>query len=140
MKGMSISVKVITRLTLGVIFLFGFYVFVFSRKSHGVGFAGGLIISLGLLLFMLAYGKEAVEKRINQVRLAFMKDVFLLIFSALAFVVVFFGNDLMDLKDFKLVSILISVFSNAALALVSAGCFFLMFLNLLSFKKKSHIE
>ena len=139
-RGMSISVKVITRLTLGVIFLFGFYVFVFSRKSHGVGFAGGLIIALGLLLFMLAYGKEAVEKRINQVRLALIKDLFLLIFAVLAFMVVFFGNDLMALKNFKLLSILISVFSNAALALVSAGCFFLMFLNLLKFKKKSDME
>ncbi len=139
MNGMTLMVKVITRLTLGLVFLLGCYIFVFARTSHGVGFAGGLIIALGLLLFMLAYGREAVMKRVNYIRIAFMKDIFLLIFSALTFVIVFWGNDLSSLKSFKLLSTLILVFSNVALSLVSAGCFFLMFLNLLGFKKERHL-
>ena len=134
---MSISVKVITRLTLGIVFLFGFYVFVFARTGHGVGIAGGLVIALGLLLFMVAYGKGAVLKRMTQSELAFVKDLFLLIFSVLTFVIFFYGGGLAHQKNFMLMSVLISVFSNAALALVSAGCFFLMFLNLLAFKKRS---
>ncbi|MCX5782135.1 MAG: hypothetical protein NT145_05475 [Elusimicrobia bacterium] len=133
---MTIFVKVITRLTLGLIFLLGFYIFVFARKSHGVGFASGLIISLGLLLFMLAYGKEMVLKKVNYVRLALIKDLFLFIFCFLTFVIIFFGSNLPNLKNFKLISIIVSVFSNMSLALVSAGCFFLMFLNLLTFKKR----
>jgi len=139
MNGMTLMVKVITRLTLGLIFLLGCYIFIFARTSHGVGFAGGLIIALALLLFMLAYGKEAVLKRVNYVRLAFMKDIFLLVFSAFTFIIIFWGNDIPGLKNFKLLSTLILVFSNVALSLVSAGCFFLMFLNLLGLKKERHL-
>jgi len=136
---MTIFVKVITRLTLGLIFLLGCYFFVFARNSHGAGFAGGLVIALGLLLFMLAYGKDAVLKRIKYVRLALLKDVCLLLFAALTAVVVFYGDDLSRLAHFDIISMLMLVFLNAALSLASAGCFFLMFLNLLTFKHERNL-
>ena len=139
MNGMSLIVKVVTRLTLGIIFLLGFYLFVFAGVSHGVGYAGGLVIALGLLLFLLAYGKEVVIKRVNYKRLALVKDLFLLLFAALTIVFIYFGNELSQLSNFKGISSLMIIFSNMSLSLVCAGCFFLIFLNLINYKREKKL-
>ena len=49
MKGMTLIAKTITRLTLGLILLFGFYIFLHGHISHGIGFAGGVIVALGFI-------------------------------------------------------------------------------------------
>lgn len=139
MSGMSIIVKVITRLTLGLILLIGFYIFVFARISHGVGFAGGLVIALGLLVFVLAFGKETALKRLKYGHLALLRDIFLLIFGALTFILAYTGSALFQMKDFTRVSKLIIIFSNMSLSLMCAACFFLIFMNLINFKKEKHL-
>ena len=47
-SGMSLIVKVITRLTVGFILLLGIYVLLHGDVSPGGGFAGGVIIALSL--------------------------------------------------------------------------------------------
>jgi multicomponent Na+:H+ antiporter subunit B len=56
--GMSLIVKTITRLTVGLILLFGIYVLLHGHLTPGGGFAGGVIIALSLVHIMLAFGKE----------------------------------------------------------------------------------
>lgn len=60
-KGMSLIVKVITRLTVGLILLFGIYIVLHGHVSPGGGFAGGVIIALSFIHLMLAYGKDALS-------------------------------------------------------------------------------
>ena len=45
-QGMSLIVKTITRLTVGLILLFGIYIVLHGHLSPGGGFAGGVIIAL----------------------------------------------------------------------------------------------
>ena len=57
-KGMSLIVKTVTRLTVGLILLYGVYILSHGHVSPGGGFAGGVIIALSFIHLMLAYGKE----------------------------------------------------------------------------------
>ena len=60
--GMSLIVKVITRLTVGLILLYGIYIVLHGHISPGGGFAGGVIIALSFVNLMLAYGKDVALK------------------------------------------------------------------------------
>lgn len=66
--GMTLIVKTVTRLTVGLIMLYGFYVVLRGHIGPGGGFAGGVIMALSLIHLMLAYGKEAVTKKIGRRR------------------------------------------------------------------------
>ncbi len=65
-KGMSLIVKTITRLTVGVILLYGVYIVIHGHLTPGGGFAGGVIITLSFIHLMLAYGKDAALKRLSR--------------------------------------------------------------------------
>jgi len=56
-KGMSLIVKTITRLTVGIMLLYGIYIISHGHLTPGGGFAGGVIIALSFVNLMLAYGK-----------------------------------------------------------------------------------
>ncbi len=65
-SGMSLIVKTITRLTVGLILIYGIYIVLQGHLGAGGGFAGGIIIALSFIHLMLAFGKEAVIKKINE--------------------------------------------------------------------------
>ena len=65
---MTLIVKTITRLTVGLILIYGIYVALEGHIGPGGGFAGGVIIALSLIHLMLAYGKDAVTKKIGRRR------------------------------------------------------------------------
>ena len=65
-KGMSVIVKTITRLTVGLILLFGIYIVLHGHVSPGGGFAGGVIVALSFIHLMLAFGKELALKRVSR--------------------------------------------------------------------------
>ncbi|MBN1383860.1 MAG: hypothetical protein JW983_03130 [Elusimicrobia bacterium] len=65
-KGMTLIVKTVTRLTVGLILLFGLYVVFNGHHTPGGGFAGGVIIALSFVHLMLAFGKEAAFKKFSQ--------------------------------------------------------------------------
>ena len=66
--GMSLIVKTITRLTVGLILIYGIYVIFEGHKGPGGGFAGGVIIALSFIHLMLAFGKDAVVTKLNEKR------------------------------------------------------------------------
>jgi multicomponent Na+:H+ antiporter subunit B len=57
MDGMSPIVKNITRLVVGFIVLFGAYIVMYGHVTPGGGFAGGVILTGGLGLIVLAFGE-----------------------------------------------------------------------------------
>jgi len=123
--GMSIIVKTVTRLTVGLILIYGIYIVLQGHIGPGGGFAGGVIVALSLIHLMLAFGKDEVLAKFNKAR-----GLFLTSFAAIVFLLIstsrFLGR---QSKSVALSDIVISV-------MVGAGLF-VIFLALVVFIKDS---
>lgn len=82
-SGMTLIVKTVTRITVWMIFLYGFYIILHGHLTPGGGFGGGVILALALLNVLLAYGREFTQKWLN---ISFLEHIESL--SALLFVIV----------------------------------------------------
>ena len=127
-KGMSVIVKTITRLTVGLILLYGIYIVLHGHVSPGGGFAGGVIIALSFIHLMLAYGKEAAFKKLSKSAASFFESLGALLFLGIALLGFiggyFFLNLLPKGEPFKLFSAGIIPLCNIAISLkVGAGLF-----------------
>lgn len=63
--GMTLIVKTVTRISVWLIILYGFYIIFHGHLTPGGGFGGGVIITLALLNVLLAYGKDFTRKWLN---------------------------------------------------------------------------
>ena len=59
-------VKTAARFTAGLMFLFGLYLVYFGHTTPGGGFAAGIIFALTAMLFILAYGRNAIFRRLGK--------------------------------------------------------------------------
>ena len=64
-EGMTLIVKTVTRITVWVALLYGFYICLHGHLTPGGGFGGGVIIALALLNVLLAYGRNFTQKWLN---------------------------------------------------------------------------
>lgn len=142
-KGMTLIVKTITRLSVGLILLYGIYIVLHGHISPGGGFAGGVIIALSFIHLMLAFGKEEAFKRFPKSYISFFESMGALMFlsiSLLGFLGGFFFYDFVISKGtpFKLFSAGMIPLSNIAIALkVSSGLFAIfVVLTILKLEKK----
>jgi multicomponent Na+:H+ antiporter subunit B len=127
-KGMSLIVKTITRLTVGLIFLYGVYIIAHGHLSPGGGFAGGVIIALSFIHLVLAYGKETAFKKLSQSGAAVFESLGAIMFLTIALLGLiggyFFLNFISKGTPFKLYSAGIIPLCNIAICLkVGAGLF-----------------
>ena len=83
--GMTLIVKMITRLTVGLILIYGIYIVLQGHISPGGGFAGGVIITLSFVHLMLAFGRRTVLKKITKTKSLKVASVAALIFLALLY-------------------------------------------------------
>lgn len=60
MKGMSLIARTVVRILSGPLLVFGGYLILHCDESHGMGFAGGVIIALTLIQTVLAFSKDGV--------------------------------------------------------------------------------
>lgn len=60
--GMTIIIKTIVRIIVGTILLYGIYIILHGHLSPGGGFGGGVVLALGLLSVLLAYGRDEALK------------------------------------------------------------------------------
>lgn len=138
--GMSLIVKVITRLTVGLILLYGIYIVTHGHLSPGGGFAGGVIIALSFIHLMLAFGREEALKRLPQRLLSFFEGL-----GGLLFIIIavsgykggyFFYDWLSKGKPFSLFSGGTIPISYSAIGLKVAFGLFAIFLALITLKFK----
>jgi multicomponent Na+:H+ antiporter subunit B len=127
-KGMSLIVKTITRLTVGIILLYGIYIVLHGHVSPGGGFAGGVIIALSFIHLMLAYGKETALKKMSKTAMSFFEGLGAVMFLGIALLGFTGGYFLLNFiskgKPFALFSGGIIPLCNIAIGLkVGAGLF-----------------
>jgi multisubunit Na+/H+ antiporter MnhB subunit len=60
--GMTLIVKTVVRLIVWLIFLYGIYIILHGHLSPGGGFGGGVVLALGLLGMLLAYGRGFIAE------------------------------------------------------------------------------
>ncbi|MBN3039446.1 MAG: hypothetical protein JW869_08555 [Candidatus Omnitrophica bacterium] len=125
---MSLIVKTITRLTVGLILLYGIYIVSHGHVSPGGGFAGGVIIALSFVHLMLAYGKEVALSKLPKQASSFFESMGAIMFLAIALLGFtggyFFLNFLSKGEPFKLFSAGVIPLYNIAISLkVGAGLF-----------------
>ena len=65
MKGMSLITRTVVRILAGPLLVFGGYLILHCDESHGMGFAGGVIIALALIQTVLAFSKDGVPASIT---------------------------------------------------------------------------
>ena len=81
---MTLIVKTITRLTIGLIFIYGIYVTLHGHLGPGGGFAGGVIVALSFIHILLAFGKEAGLKKLTEKRILLLMSIGAVVFLATA--------------------------------------------------------
>ncbi len=129
MKGMTLIVKVITRLIAGYVFLFGVYIVLHGHLTPGGGFAGGVIIAASFILLILAFGSEELRERLGYTYSSIFESIggLLFLFTALFGLFLgywFFFNFLPKGKPLALLSSGIIPVCNIAIGIkVGAGLF-----------------
>jgi len=125
---MTLIVKTITRLTVGLILLYGIYIVTHGHLSPGGGFAGGVIIALSFIHLMLAFGKDLALKKLSESLASFFESFGAIMFLTIALLGsiggYFFFNFVFKGKPFNLFSAGIIPLCNIAICLkVGAGLF-----------------
>jgi len=127
-QGMSVIVRTITRLTVGLILLYGIYIISHGHITPGGGFAGGIIIALSFVHLMLAYGKDVALAKLPKGVTSFLEGMAALIFLSIALlgfmVGYFFLNFISKGEEFRLFSAGIIPLYNIVISIkVGAGLF-----------------
>jgi len=132
-KGMTLIVKTVTRLTVGLILIYGIYIVLQGHLSAGGGFAGGIIVALSFIHLMLAYGKEAVIKKLNETRGLLLAGVGAIAFLSFATLGFMRGGRVIESSvGFELFSAGFIPLYEIALAMLVGTGVFIVFLALIS--------
>jgi len=138
-QGMTLIVKTITRLTVGLILLYGIYIVLHGHVSPGGGFAGGVIIALSFIHLMLAFGRETALKKLSQAQASVLESLGAIMFLTIALLGLlggyfFFNFFLHKGKPFALFSAGIIPLCNIAICLKVGAGLFAIFAVLVLFK------
>jgi len=140
-EGMTLIVKTITRLTVGLILLFGIYIVLHGHLTPGGGFAGGVIIALSFIHLMLAFGKTFALKKMSLAASSFFESSGAILFLSIALLGFiggyFFLNFLNKGVNFELFSAGTIPFCNIAICLKVGAGLFAVFTVLVVFRMNS---
>jgi multicomponent Na+:H+ antiporter subunit B len=135
--GMSPIVKTVTRVAIGIIFLYGLYIVLHGHITPGGGFAGGIILALVYILYVLAFGKEEAEERLSKSWASALESLGALMFLAVALAGFaggyFFLNVLPKGNPGEILSAGLIPLSNLAIMLKVGSGLFAVFLVLITF-------
>src|SRR3989339_228637 len=146
MSGMSLIVKTVTRVTIGLVFMFGLFLTFQGHLNLGGGIAGGGIVALALILDVLAFGRprrELIESRQKALRSMVAGAILFMLLSFsgyLGYWLKMCGNDGFFLYNFlpkgtegKVLSAGLIPFYNLAITVTLSGALFSIFLSLTYF-------
>jgi len=142
---MTLIVKTITRLTVGMILLFGIYIVLHGHITPGGGFAGGVIIALSFIHLMLAFGREVALKKISEARASVIESLGAIMFLFIAILgftggYFFFNFFVNKGRPFDLFSAGIIPLCNIAISLKVGAGLFAIFAALILFRSPGKEE
>jgi multicomponent Na+:H+ antiporter subunit B len=125
---MTVIVKTVTRLTVGLILMYGLYIVLHGHLTPGGGFAGGVIIALSFIHLMLAFGKDLALKKFSEPVAGILESFGALFLLSIALLGLlggyFFLNVFGKGEPFSLFSAFMILLSNIAICFkVGAGLF-----------------
>ena len=137
--GMTLIVKTITRLTVGLILLYGIYIVLHGHISPGGGFAGGVIVALSFIHLMLAFGKDFALKKLSVSKASILESLGALMFLSIALLGFLGGYFFLNFflkkgMPFNLFSAGIIPLCNIAISLKVGAGLFAIFVALIIFK------
>ena len=137
--GMTLIVKTVTRLTVGLILIFGIYIILHGHLSPGGGFAGGVIVGLAFVHLMLAFGKDVAAAKISKNLASNLESIGALMFLSVALLGFFGGSFFLNIlvkgTPFKLFSAGTIPLSNIAIGIKVGVGLFAIFLALVVLEK-----
>ena len=141
--GMSLIVKTVTRLTVGLVFLYGVYIVIHGHVSPGGGFAGGVIIALSFINLVLAFGKDLVLKKVSTAMVSLFESVGALMFLGIALAGFMGGSFFLNFftkkgDPFSVFSAGIIPLCNIAISLKVGAGLFAIFVVLVILKSATH--
>lgn len=142
--GMTLIVKTVTRLTVGLILIFGIYIILHGHISPGGGFAGGVIVALSFVHMMLAFGKDIAATKISRNLASNLESIGALMFLAVALLGFLGGSFFMNVmakgKPFALFSAGTIILSNVSIGIKVGVGLFAIFLALVILEKSKEEE
>jgi multicomponent Na+:H+ antiporter subunit B len=89
-------IRVIAKMMLPFIFVFGLYVILHGELGPGGGFQGGVIVAAGFVLYGLVFGADELSKRVPPVIFDVGMALGALIYAGTGLACVFFGGTFLD--------------------------------------------
>lgn len=142
MQGMTVIVKTVARIIVGVIFIYGVYIISHGHLTPGGGFAGGAIIAGAFILLVLAFGSDMMMLKARKAGSSVFESLAILAFLILATVAfflgarVFFNNYLPKGTVGELISAGVIPLYNIAIGIEVAAALFTIFLALVIYKEE----
>ncbi|MFH1208384.1 MAG: MnhB domain-containing protein [Candidatus Omnitrophota bacterium] len=141
---MTLIVKTVTRLTVGLILLFGIYIVLHGHLTPGGGFAGGVIVALAFVHLMLAFGEDVAVSKVSKKLASNLESLGAMMFLMVAISGflggTFFLNVLPKGSPFRLFSAGTILLSNIAIGIKVGVGLFAIFLALIILEKTKRDE
>jgi multicomponent Na+:H+ antiporter subunit B len=93
---LDIILRIISKLFIPFIFIFGLYVQFHGDYGPGGGFQAGVIIAAGVVLYAIIYGLNAAQRAVPKPLVEFMVPLGVLIFAGVGVAGIFTGGEFLD--------------------------------------------
>lgn len=94
--GENIIIRVIARLLIPFIQLYGLYVIAHGELGPGGGFQGGVILSASIILYVIAFGMEEGRKRISRKISDLLSSTGVLIYAGIGLLCILAGGAFLE--------------------------------------------
>ena len=98
----QVILRVVTKVTIPFILVFGFYVITHGELGPGGGFQGGVVLAAAFILYGLVFGLEDLEKIIPRRLTDAMAGLGVLIYTGVGLVGIFGGYNFLDSTPLRL--------------------------------------
>lgn len=98
----SENVRIVAALAVPFVLVFGVYVVAHGHYGPGGGFAGGVVLAVGVVLARLTVDREIVDRCVPEATAIVAMGIGMLLFFVPALVPLFMGGDLLDYSELPL--------------------------------------